>query len=192
MRSGQRRSDRHRVGARLPVLTWVYTRVGDSGDAPRDGAVGHVPDEVVVRAWEAGAVQWSPRPGETAALVVVALGLGLALVALDAPGRVLVGAGALLLLALAVRDLLGRPRLTAGPDGVDVRTWIRGRHLPWPGLRVRVRESRRLGVRSRTLELDTASGPEDDGVLVVLGRRDLGADPDDVARALRALDPTAS
>jgi hypothetical protein len=137
-------------------------------------------------------VKWSPRAGETAALVAVALGLGLALVFLDTAGRVLVGAGALLLLCLAARDVLARPRLTAGPDGVDVRTWTRGRHLPWPGLRVRVRESRRLGVRSRTLELDTAAGPDDDGVLVVLGRRDLGADPDEVARALRALDPTAS
>jgi hypothetical protein len=57
---------------------------------------------------------------------------------------------------------------------------------------VRVRESRRLGVRSRTLELDTAAGPDDDGVLLVLGRRDLGTDPDEVARALRALDPTSS
>jgi hypothetical protein len=135
-------------------------------------------------------VQWSPRAGETAALVAVALGLALALVVLDAPGRVLVGAGALLLLALALRDLVARPRLTAGPGGVDVRTWTRHRHLPWSGLRVRVRESRRLGVRSRTLELDTAAGPDDDGVLVVLGRRDLGADPEQVARELRALDPT--
>ncbi len=134
-------------------------------------------------------MQWSPRPSETAALVAIGLGLGLAPVFLDSAGRVLVGAGALLLLGLAARDLMARPRLTAGPDGVDVRTWTRGRHLPWPGLRVRVRESRRLGVRSRTLELDTASGPDDDGVLVVLGRRDLGADPDEVARALRALDP---
>jgi hypothetical protein len=38
----------------------------------------------------------------------------------------------------------------------------------------------------RTLELDTATGPEDDGVLVVLGRWDLGADPADVARALES------
>jgi hypothetical protein len=135
-------------------------------------------------------VQWSPRAGETAALVAVALGLALALLILDAPGRVLVGGGAVLLLALAARDVLARPRLSAGPDGVDVRTWTRGHHLPWAGLRVRVRESRRLGVRSLTLELDTA-GPDDDGVLVVLGRRDLGADPEEVARALRALDPTA-
>jgi hypothetical protein len=137
-------------------------------------------------------VQWSPRAGETAAIVAVALGLALALVVLDAPGRVLVGAAALLLLVLAARDLVARPRLTAGPDGVDVRSWTRRRHLPWAGLRVRVRDSRRLGVRSRTLELDTAAGPDDDGVLVVLGRRDLGADPGDVASALRTLDPTAS
>jgi hypothetical protein len=191
MRSAGHRPSRHRVGPRLPGVTWVYTRVGDSGRADGDGAVGHVPDEVDADAWEAGTVHWSPRLGETAALVVVALGLGLALLVLDAPGRVLVGAGALLLLALAAHDVLARPRLTAGPDGVDVRTWARRHHLPWSRLRVRVRESRRLGVRSRTLELDTAAGPDDDGVLVVLGRRDLGAEPDEVAQALRALDPTA-
>jgi Bacterial PH domain len=136
-------------------------------------------------------VQWSPRGGETVALVVLGVGLALAVVFLDAAGRVLVGAGALLVLALAVRDVLTRPRLAAGPDGVDVRGLTGGVHLPWARLRVRVRETRRLGMRSHTLELDTATGPEDDGVLVVLGRRDLGTDPEAVARALRALDPTA-
>ena len=136
-------------------------------------------------------MQWSPRAGETAALAVLGLGLALAVVFLDAAGRVLVGAGAVLLLLLAARDVLTRPRLTAGPDGVDVRRLTGGTHLPWARLGVHVREIRRLGVRGRTLELDTASGPEDDdGVLIVLGRRDLGADPVEVARALRALDPT--
>lgn len=137
-------------------------------------------------------MQWSTRPAETAALIAVALGLGLALFALDAPGRLLVGAGALLLLVLAARDLLARPRLTAGTGGVEVRGWSGRQHLAWPGLRVGVRENRRLGMRSRTLELDTAAGPSDDGVLVVLGRRDLGADPTEVARALQELAPTAS
>jgi hypothetical protein len=136
-------------------------------------------------------MQWSPRPGETAAFVAVALGLGLGLVVLDTPGRLLVGAGALLLLVLAARDGVARPRLTAGTDGVEVRTWTGRQQLPWASLRVRVRESRRFGMRSRTLELDTSAGPHDDGVLVVLGRRDLGADPAEVARALHALDPTA-
>lgn len=142
-------------------------------------------------AWDPGDMQWSPRRGEALALVAVAVGLGLALVVLDAPGRLLVGTGALLLLALGTRDLVARPRLAAGPDGVEVRSWTGRRQLPWHGLRVAVRENRRLGMRSRTLELDTSAGPHDDGVLVVLGRRDLGADPAEVARALRALDPTA-
>jgi hypothetical protein len=137
-------------------------------------------------------VQWSPRTGETAALAVVGAGLALSLVFLDAAGRVLVGTGAVLLLGLAARDLLARPRLFAGPDGVDVRTLTGRRHLPWPGLRVRVRETRRLGFRGRTLELDTARGTDDPGVLVVLARRDLGADPEKVARALRELDPTSA
>jgi hypothetical protein len=134
-------------------------------------------------------VQWSPRAGETVALAVLGLGLALAVVVLDPAGQVLVGAGALLLLALAARDLLARPRLTAGPDGVRVRNLTGGTHLPWARLRVHVRETRRLGLRGRTLELDTASGPDDDGVLVVLSRRDLGTDPGEVARTLRSLDP---
>ena len=136
-------------------------------------------------------MEWSPRVGETLALAAVGLGLGLAALVVDAPGRVLVGAGALLLLVLAVRDAVAPPRLAAGPGGVDVRTWGGRRHLPWPGLRVGVRDTRRLGIRSRTLELDTATGPDDEGVLVVLSRRDLGADPDDVARDLRVIGPTA-
>ena len=141
--------------------------------------------------WQAVDMQWSPRPGETVALVSVAVGLGLALVVLDAPGRLLVGLGALLLLLLGLRDVVIRPRLRAGDDGVQVRTWGGPRHLPWGGLRVAVRDHRRLGMRSRTLELDTSAGPHDDGVLVVLGRRDLGTDPAEVARALWAMNPGA-
>jgi hypothetical protein len=135
-------------------------------------------------------VQWSPRPAETAALAVIGLGLLLALVFLDTAGRILVGAAALLVVLLVVRDVLLRPRLSAGPEGLVVRTLGGRRQLPWPGLRVHVRATRRFGVRSRTLELDTAAGPDDEGVLVLLGRRDLGTDPDDVARALWGLDPT--
>ena len=135
-------------------------------------------------------MQWSPRVPETGALVAIGVALALGVLVVDAIGRALVGAAALLVLALAVRDVVARPRLTAGPDGVDVRTGLARRHLPWPGLRVRVRETRRWGLRGRTLELDTASGPDDDGVLVVLGRRDLGTDPQEVARALLALDPS--
>lgn len=135
-------------------------------------------------------MQWSPRPAETGALAAIGLGLALAVLVVDTTGRVLIGAAAVLVVGLALRDVVARPRLVAGPGGIDVRGWIGRRHLPWPGLRINVRETRRFGVRSRTLELDTAAGPDDDGVLVVLGRRALGADPGEVARALAELDPT--
>jgi hypothetical protein len=136
-------------------------------------------------------VEWSPRTGETAVLAAAGVVLGLATVVLDPVGRVLVGAAAVLLLALSARDRLLRPRLAAGPEGVAVRRLGGTTVLPWARLRVRVRHTRRWGLRSRLLELDTAAGPDDDGELVLLGRRDLGADPGDVARVLRALDPAA-
>ncbi len=135
---------------------------------------------------------WSTRTAETA--LSAAMGLlfaaGVAVV-VDAPGRVLLALGSALFLAQVARDLLQRPRLAAGPDGVQVRRLVGAVHLPWGPLRIDVRETRRLGLRTPTLELDTASGPDDDGVLVVLGRRDLGAAPAAVARQLRELDPRA-
>jgi hypothetical protein len=132
-------------------------------------------------------VQWSPRPGETGALAAIGLGLAVGAVVLDAAGRLLVGAAALLVLGLVARDLLLRPRLAADEDGVVVRSAGGRARLPWEQLRVGVRTTRRLGVRTRLLELDTADGPDDPGVLVLLARRDLGADPDEVAGALRTL-----
>ena len=132
-------------------------------------------------------MEWSPRGGATAALAVLGGALASAALLVDPVGRVLVGAAAALLLLLAVRDLLLRPRLSAGPLGVVVRTLGGRRELPWSLLRVRVRTARRFGVRSRTLELDTAAGPDDPGVLVLLGRRDLGTDPEEVASRLREL-----
>lgn len=133
---------------------------------------------------------WTTRTAETvlsAALGVVSLAGAFAVA--DSPGRVLVLLGAALFLGQAARDLLLRPRLEAGPGGVDVRRLSGRLHLPWGRLTVRVRETRRLGMRTVTLELDTAPDPDDDGVLVVLGRRDLGDDPAAVARRLHELDP---
>ena len=131
-------------------------------------------------------MEWSARPGIVAVLAGSGAVLGAAALLLDPVGRVLVGAAALLLLALALRSALLRPRLAAGPDGVVVRTLTGRTVLPWPQLRVQVRETRRWGLRSRLLELDTAAGPDDAGQLVLLGPWELGADPADVAGSLAA------
>ncbi|WP_243737675.1 PH domain-containing protein [Blastococcus xanthinilyticus] len=134
-----------------------------------------------------GTVQWSPPVLVPAALALAGLALAAVAVLLDPAGRVLVGGAALLMLAMAAREAVLRPRLAAGADGVEVRTLTGRRLLPWGVLRVRVRTARRWGTTIRTLELETwPRAEDDDGVLVVLGRWDLGADPEAVARALEA------
>jgi hypothetical protein len=134
-------------------------------------------------------VQWSTRLGEALGAAAVGAGLATAALLVDPVGRVLVGAAALLLLALATRDLLLRPRLATGPTGVTVRALTGTIGIDWADLRVRVRITRRLGLRSRTLELEDTG---DDAVLLVLGRHDLGADPAAVADALRAAGASAA
>jgi hypothetical protein len=128
-------------------------------------------------------VQWSPRVGEVVATAAAGLGLALAVLLVDPLGRVLVGGAALLLLGLAARDALLRPRVRAGADGVTVRVLSGPTTIPWPHARVRVRTSRRWGMRARTLEVEDRT---DDAVLHVLGRHDLGVDPEAVADALHA------
>ena len=98
---------------------------------------------------------WTTRTAETvlSATMGLVFAAGVAIVA-DAPGRVLLALGSALFLAQAARDLLQRPRLTAGPDGVRVRRLAGAVHLPWGPLRIAVRETRRLGLRTPTLELE--------------------------------------
>jgi hypothetical protein len=128
-------------------------------------------------------VQWGPRTGEVVTTAVVGLGLALAVLAADPVGRVLLGGAALLLLGLAAHDAALRPRLRTGPEGVTVRALAGPTTIAWPHVRARVRVQRRWGVRARTLELEDRT---DDAVLVVLGRRELGTDPETVAEALQA------
>jgi len=127
-------------------------------------------------------VQWTPRPIETAlagAVAVIAVGLA---VTADPAGRVLFAILAVWLAGLVAADLVLRPRLRADVAGLDVRTFaIRGR-LPWSQVeRVRVDEHARYGLTARTLEVDAGD------LLLVLGRRSLGADPRDVADALNEI-----
>ncbi|MGY1837558.1 PH domain-containing protein [Blastococcus sp. SYSU DS0510] len=134
-------------------------------------------------------MQWSPPAAVPAGLAAGAAALGTVSFLLDPAGRILVGGAALLLLLLAAREALLRPRLAAGPDGVAVRTLTGTRVLPWGLLRVHVRSARRWGTTVRTLELEGPAGGDDDGLLLVLGRWDLGADPATVAGALAELRP---
>ena len=111
------------------------------------------------------------------------LALGLAALVGGPGGPVLGGGAALLLVGLAGRDAVVRPRLRADATGVTARALTGSTAIAWPVLRALVRTQRRWGVRSTTLELEDRS---DDAVLVVLGRRELGADPAAVAEALHA------
>ena len=134
-------------------------------------------------------MQWSTRLGETVGAVVVAAVLGAAALVVDPVGAVLVGGAALLLLAVAVRDVVRAPRLAADEAGVVVRTTAGTTTVPWARLRTRVRTTRRLGMRTTTLELEDTA---EDTVLLVLGRRDLGTDPERVGAELLRLRPAGS
>jgi hypothetical protein len=136
--------------------------------------------------------EWSPAIG----LVVVgwlgALGTAAWCVLLwtahaDPAGRLLAGIAAVGLLVAALFGTRARPRLRADADGLTVGGLLRSRHYPWPLVRdVRVLRVRRFGLRSSLLEID-AVGPAGDERLLVLGRLDLGEDPQDVAPQLLAL-----
>jgi Bacterial PH domain len=127
-------------------------------------------------------MQWAPRPVETATAAVSALIAVALAVTSDSAGQLLFGIGAVCLAGLVAADLVLRPRLRADENTVEVRTLAVRRRLPWSAVqRVRVDEHSRYGLLSRTLEVDTGDA------LVVLGRRSLGADPRDVAEALRQL-----
>src|SRR3954452_396000 len=122
---------------------------------------------------------WSPRPLETAVALLGGLVVLLLAVLADPAGRLLLGVAALGLLVLGAADLVLRPRLAAAPAGVQVRTLASRHRLPWSAVdRVEVEEHTRYGLTSRTLELESGE------LLVVLGKRTLGADPRDVADAL--------
>ena len=91
----------------------------------------------------------------------------------------MLGVAALGLLTVAGADLMLRPRLAADLTGVQVRTLATRQRLPWSVVRrIDVDEHTRHGLTSRTLELEAGE------LLVVLGKRTLGADPRDVADAL--------
>lgn len=129
---------------------------------------------------------WAPK----AELAVLAWALALAAAvwawfADDPPGRVLLGTIALVLALGGLFGVVVRPRLVADPEGVTVRGLTRARRWTWAEVNVRLVRTRRFGREVATLELDADNAEVPD--LVVLGRLDLGTDPEDVVDALLEL-----
>jgi hypothetical protein len=129
---------------------------------------------------------WAPPIG---VVVVAWLGAAVALVLLlltdDAPGRLLAAVATLGLAAIGLFGSVARPRLAVDEERVTVRGLTGKRSWPWQQVhRVRVVRHRRLGRDIPMLELDVLNGEER---LIVLGRFDLNADPDDVHEQIREL-----
>jgi hypothetical protein len=96
----------------------------------------------------------------------------------DVAGRLLAVPAAVVVLALAVRDLRSGPLLAADATGVRVLQGLRTVHVAWSQVeRMRVLRDR----RSELLEID--AGP----TLVLLTRQRLGRFPDDVLTDLLAV-----
>jgi hypothetical protein len=105
----------------------------------------------------------------------------------DPPGRLFGVVAAAFLGAAALFGTVARPRLAVDDTGVAVRGLLGVRRWPWSRVhRLRVVRHRRLGREVPLLELDVmeADGSER---LLVLGRLDLGAHPDDVLAAVQAV-----
>jgi hypothetical protein len=175
-----------RTGNSVPISVRLWLRGGMSAQPAGSGdplAAGPPPSSAA----------WSPPlwrvglhflAGAAAALVAAAAPVAERVGSLDAAGRLLVGVLACGLWALAVRDLLARPTLRVGADGIDLVDGLRRRHLPWAAV-VRVRAGtlthNRRAVHLRTLEVETIDGP------ILLTRRQLGADPGPIAERVEEL-----
>lgn len=100
----------------------------------------------------------------------------------DPPGRILTGVAAVGLVAFAILSWRARPKLAITDTGLAIRGWWRTRILTRADIKlIRITEFRRIGRRTRLLEIDAH-----DGQLIVFTRWDLGTDPVHVLDALTA------
>ena len=100
----------------------------------------------------------------------------------DTPGRLLTGIASLGLILFAGVSWRARPKLAIAPGGLVLRGWFRTQLLRQPEIKIiRITEFRRLGRKTRLLEVEMV-----DGGLVIFSRWDLGTDPLDVLDALTA------
>ncbi|WP_293001384.1 PH domain-containing protein [Mycobacterium sp.] len=128
--------------------------------------------------------QWAPSAAGTAAcgLVGIVMATTCVTVVTDAPGRLLLGISAAGLILFAAGTWRARPKLAITDDGLRVGGWIRAQQLRRSDIKlIRITEFRRIGRKTRLLEMDAH-----DGRLFVFSRWDLGTDPIDVLDALTA------
>ena len=119
--------------------------------------------------------EWSPP-----SLGIAALGLGGLILAggavtliTDPPGRVLVGIAAIGLIVFASLSWRARPKLAIKNDALVTRGLVGESELQRADIKlIRITEFRRIGRKTRLLEIDAV-----DGRLLVFTRWDLGADP---------------
>lgn len=131
-----------------------------------------------------GSLIWRPRPALVIASAVAAVAAVVWVVMTNsAMDRV---AGAVIAVVLAALSVVGlRRRLVGGPRGLLVCGVSTRRIVPWSQVRTLASAtSSRFGVTTTTIEIDLV---DDD--LIVLGRTDLGVDPDEVLAALREWSP---
>jgi hypothetical protein len=117
---------------------------------------------------------------------VVALAfLALALSVDDRNGRLLYSLAALVLVAVCALDLIWNPRLVLDAQGLHLHTPTSSGLVAWSDVeRVHVDDRSRLGLSSRTLEIDAGAQ------LVILSRRALGGtEPRDVAAMIETYRP---
>ncbi|MCO1581377.1 PH domain-containing protein [Crossiella sp. SN42] len=131
-------------------------------------------------------IAWSANP----ALVAVgwtfaALAAVWLTVTTDPAGRVIAAVTALVLGFAALFGTVARPRLVAGPMGLTLRGLFRTQQWPWAEVGTRLVHTQRLGRRVAVLEIEITQGEAER--LFVLGRLDLGTDPEEVAAQLTEL-----
>jgi hypothetical protein len=104
----------------------------------------------------------------------------------DTPGRILLGAAAVALLAEALVLVVVRPILTITDEGLAIRRGGRTHHYPWGEVgAVQARAARRL-VMVRTLDIDLGEA------LVVIPAYRIGRDPAEVAAAIEDRRPVSA
>jgi hypothetical protein len=128
------------------------------------------------------------------AWLAAALAIAWFLLADDAPGRLLAAAGTIGLAAAALFGSIARPRLSVDSEHVAVRSLTGVKAWPWRQVSsIRVVRHRRLGREIPMLELDIldTGAQEADGDprqrLIIMGRLDLNADPEDVLEAIQRI-----